>query len=532
MAFGFGPLPGAPSGISMEDLVRLFGQAPMGAGQGFSGSSTGPVPATDSLQPPAGPQPVDVPMPPQRPLSFGPPAKPPAAAAQADVPAADAQPIVGQSPLSIVLPAQTPAAVAAAPEGPSLLDKLGAGVSQNSDLLIGLGTGLMSTHGFGNGLSAGFQNAQRASALSSASDLARAELGLKQQKLAREQRGENATAAFLKAKGFDDSLATAAMSNPTVLSSVLSQMNKDPSVVTIGGSKYSLKPGEKPTEANLLGPAEAEKDKATLVDVPQPDGTTVKTWLKPGEVAGQSVGAPERSGNSNVAVVTEERRKVADSLGWKPDTDQYKSFVATGKLPKEDQQSLTVTDKQAILEADEAIQGSKSTIGQLRHALELSKKAYSGPTAAKRGYFMSLFGDEAGIATQELDNQVTAQALENLKATFGGAPTEGERKILLDIQGASSQAPEVRDEIYKRAIAAAERRQKFNEDRANQLRGGTYYKSAPAAGAPAAPAVAAQPALPPSLNQAPPKVATKEDYDRLPSGTPYMAPDGSLRTKP
>jgi hypothetical protein len=473
--------------------------------------SLGPMPGVPTRQAPeraAGL--IGSPLPPERSADLSSPAE---AVSQADMPAANAVPIQGQ-----------------APEGPSFLDRLGSGISKNGDLLIGLGTGLMSTHGFGNGLSAGFQNAQKASALTATSDLAKAELALKQQKLAKEGQGQNATRAYLISKGLDANLADAAMTNPTILSSTLSQLNKDPSVVQIGGQKYSLKPGEKPTEANLLGPAEAEKDKATLVDVPQPDGSTQKVWLKPGETAGVPIGAPERSGNSNVAVVTEERRKVADSLGWKPESDQYKSFVATGKLPKEDQQTLTVTDKNAILEADEAVNANRSTIGQLRSAIDLSKKAFSGPLASQRGYVASLMGSEAGIATENLTNTVTGQALENLKATFGGAPTEGERKILLDVQGAASQAPEVREEIYRRAIAAAERRMKFNEDRASQLRGGTYYKtpqagSAPATAAPTGPATSAP-------SGAPARPQSKSDYDALSSGAQYIAPDGSVRTKP
>jgi hypothetical protein len=76
----------------------------------------------------------------------------------------------------------------------------------------------------------------------------------------------------------------------------------------------------------------------------------------------------------------------------------------------------------------------------------------------------------------ELDNVVTSQALSQLKAIFGAAPTEGERKILLDIQGSASQPADVRKAIFTRARAAAERRLGFYQQRSKELRGGEFYK--------------------------------------------------------
>jgi hypothetical protein len=62
-----------------------------------------------------------------------------------------------------------------------------------------------------------------------------------------------------------------------------------------------------------------------------------------------------------------------------------------------------------------------------------------------------------------------------MKSIFGGNPTEGERRILLDIQGSSSKPPKVREEIFKRAEEAINRRIKFNKEKAESLRGGTYF---------------------------------------------------------
>lgn len=69
-----------------------------------------------------------------------------------------------------------------------------------------------------------------------------------------------------------------------------------------------------------------------------------------------------------------------------------------------------------------------------------------------------------------------AGALGQLKAIFGAAPTEGERKILLDVEGAVNRPAPVRRKIFERAKAAAERRMGFYQERANELRGGEFYR--------------------------------------------------------
>lgn len=170
------------------------------------------------------------------------------------------------------------------------------------------------------------------------------------------------------------------------------------------------------------------------------------------------------------------RAALAKSLNLKEGSDAYNSYVMTGKLPREDQQRLTVTDKKAILDADEAVSSTEGAIASLNRAMELSKTAYDGLLAGERGWLASQFGSGTGNDTRELNQVVTEGALQQLKAIFGGMPTEGERKILLEIQGSAEMPQEVRDRIYQRAMALAQRRLKFNRDRASELRAGTFYE--------------------------------------------------------
>lgn len=171
----------------------------------------------------------------------------------------------------------------------------------------------------------------------------------------------------------------------------------------------------------------------------------------------------------------EQRRGVAASLGLKPGTPAHTAYVATGKLPNEDKM-FSASDKKAILEADEAVSNNQSVMSNLKDAQALSKKAFSGPLAPYLGRVGSWANTDSGKATVEYDNLITTNALGQLKSIFGAAPTEGERKILLDIQGSSTQSQAVRDAILQRAYESAERRLEINRQRASEMRGGSYFK--------------------------------------------------------
>jgi GH24 family phage-related lysozyme (muramidase) len=159
-------------------------------------------------------------------------------------------------------------------------------------------------------------------------------------------------------------------------------------------------------------------------------------------------------------------------LRLNPETQKYEEvYAAPPAAPK-----LEVADRKEIFEADEGAQAAGNVIGSLDKALTLNDKAYSGPGAQTGGYITSMFGSERGVATEELQNVVLQQVLDNLKATFGAAPTEGERQILVDIQGSVNKAPEVRKRIFEGAKAAAARRLQFNQERSGALRSGEYYK--------------------------------------------------------
>lgn len=212
----------------------------------------------------------------------------------------------------------------------------------------------------------------------------------------------------------------------------------------------------------------------------QPDDPRYDSFLLTGTLTAKTTPAGE----------VDQRKEAAARAGIKPGDPRYETYILTGKTPREDAQPLTATDKRAIMEADDGILAANTAIEALRTAKQLSPRALAGWGAGAKASIANNLPDylvpdglvaspQKAEATAELENVVTSQALAQLKSIFGAAPTEGERKILLDIQGSIGQPDNVRQKIYDRGIAMAERRLAFNQQRADELRGGSYYKPGP-----------------------------------------------------
>ena len=139
---------------------------------------------------------------------------------------------------------------------------------------------------------------------------------------------------------------------------------------------------------------------------------------------------------------------------------------------------MSATAQKELFEVTDSISAAQNGITNLKDALKYSEKAYEGFGATQLAVMAGNLADsERATATAMLNNIVTGNALEMLKATFGGAPTEGERAILLQLQGSANLPREQREAIYNRAIQMAERRLKSNQAKAEGIRSGSYFQS-------------------------------------------------------
>ncbi|MCJ2101987.1 hypothetical protein [Methylobacterium sp. E-046] len=290
------------------------------------------------------------------------------------------------------------------------------------------------------------------------------------------------------------------------------------------GLRLGMQPGSPELQNYALG-YKPEKDKGAdlTAETNARQAAAVRFGLQPGtpEFRSYVLTGKEPTERDEGAKITSQiaaRREAAAGLGLVEGTPAYRSFVGGGKIGAD--RDMSAGDKKAIDTADNAVLSAQASIGMLEQAKDLSAKAYAGPLASERGKVMSLLpGNEAGQATLELDNLVTTNALTNLKSIFGGNPTEGERKILLDVAGSSSLPHALRVKVYQRAIDAANLRMQQNETRAAQIREGTYYRpgSGPAAAQGAvASGQSGAPALPsPSPSNRPGAVAPAARFQQL-----------------
>ena len=140
---------------------------------------------------------------------------------------------------------------------------------------------------------------------------------------------------------------------------------------------------------------------------------------------------------------------------------------------------MTATAQKELIETEEQIQGGQAALDLFKQAKAINSQAMgftgAGALASAGSILPSALRPGTVDATQNLDNILQTAALPQLKAIFGGMPTEGERKILLDVQGSSSKPANVRTEIFKRAEAAIQARIKFAGEKAKRLREGTYF---------------------------------------------------------
>jgi hypothetical protein len=145
-----------------------------------------------------------------------------------------------------------------------------------------------------------------------------------------------------------------------------------------------------------------------------------------------------------------------------------------GAAPKP--RELKPKEIQMLTDAEQAIASGEQAVRDFNRALELNPTAYSGGLATTRQAIGSVTSssDPAYLATEEFANLTTQNALNALKTTFGSNPTEGERKILLEVQGSIGKPPAVRERILRRALGVAQRVIERNKAMIPRIQGGFY----------------------------------------------------------
>ena len=159
------------------------------------------------------------------------------------------------------------------------------------------------------------------------------------------------------------------------------------------------------------------------------------------------------------------------------------------------QQKFTFQQEQAgklspteikLKEETETVLGSiNDAMGSLNRAYSLNPKTFDGTfvdIAQQKMLEQTNPKDPRVLATREQRNLLSKSAISNLRAAFGGNPTEGERNALLDLEGLDSKSKEERAQIMKNTYKLLKDRRDRQSKRLNEISSGAFRASQPTPG--------------------------------------------------
>lgn len=307
------------------------------------------------------------------------------------------------------------------------------------------------------GLSAGFLSGDPSRAFSGAMQGAQLDQQYAQDQAAlqEEQQSKNATVEYLRSKGYNDLLAG----------------------VEGGGLDIGTAWAEALKRGQPITPDYTAEQRNFLFAQENPDFASF--------IGGSTAKPPQVESRWNPQTGLEEKVQWDPTQGWVP-FGGAKAAPGTG--------DLSATETRELFQTEDAILAGQNAVGALDTALDLNSKTRSGfgadlgaSVGANLPDWLPIVGGNEAVDTNtlQLKNIITEQALSQLKTIFGAAPTEGERQILLQLQGSVDQPAPVRQRIFERAKELATARLRFNEERRQRILSGGYGTVQQGGGAPA-----------------------------------------------
>lgn len=156
---------------------------------------------------------------------------------------------------------------------------------------------------------------------------------------------------------------------------------------------------------------------------------------------------------------------------------QVNVALAGLQLREKEATKLTPGEVKLKAETEDDVSAADSALDMLKRAYALNPKTFDaslGDTIQRKALEAAGSKDPKVIATRELDNLLGQQALAKLRTAFGGNPTEGERKIMLELQGIGAKSIEERAIVIRNAYSALKARRDSQQRRLNDIKAGAY----------------------------------------------------------
>jgi hypothetical protein len=147
------------------------------------------------------------------------------------------------------------------------------------------------------------------------------------------------------------------------------------------------------------------------------------------------------------------------------------------QFQQEQAQKLTAPEMKLKTETEDLLAQTAQGYQELKKALELNPKTFDTSvmdTVQRKALEAVGSKDPKVVNTREMENLLEKAALSQLKATFGGAISDGERSALLSTQGMSAKSIEERGRIMQNAADALKSIYARNKKRLNEINRGAY----------------------------------------------------------
>lgn len=146
----------------------------------------------------------------------------------------------------------------------------------------------------------------------------------------------------------------------------------------------------------------------------------------------------------------------------------------------EQSKKLSPGETKLLTETEDALSAIDSALANLDKAYKLNPNSFDTSaidTIQRKALEFAGSTDPKLVNTREIENLLSRGAVGNLRVAFGGNPTEGERKILLDLEGIGAKSIQERERIMMntaRALRASRQRQ---AERLQRIKEGSYRET-------------------------------------------------------
>ena len=231
--------------------------------------------------------------------------------------------------------------------------------------------------------------------------------------------------------------------------------------------------------------AEGMKDKRAIT------AEVIKDFIKSGEPEsaagkqakdeGLKVGTPEFKARVNEIAQTSIDAKLAQVTSTLAGMSVQQANLALAQSKFQNQQTqqakLSPAEMKLKTEVEDILTSTDQAMLDLKRAYQLNPNTFDtslGDVAQRKVLETAGVKDPKVTATREQANLLSKSAVGKLKTAFGGNPTEGERKILLDMEGIDAKSKEERAIIMRNSYMALKARREREQKRLNEINQGLY----------------------------------------------------------